>query len=119
MSQNTKRRFQQTGAFDKEGLAFQDIFQAKRLPYKRVAVRNYELEGLNLKDDFTEVWQSTISKRLLINCLLLSNPFNELTIMDRQADRKTTNRGTSLGSTQKFSNLDLGGALKSASQGPF
>ena len=40
-------------AFDKYGLAFQDIFQAKRLPCTKVAVRSYELEGSNYKIDAT------------------------------------------------------------------
>ena len=47
-SQNIKRRSQLTGEFDKYGLAFQSRiyfkFHAKRLPYTKVTVRNYELE---------------------------------------------------------------------------
>ena len=73
----------------------------------------------SIKNDLTEVRQSTISKRLIFYCLLLSKPLNELTITDRQANRKDTYRGTSLGSAQKITNMDLRGALKSALQGPF
>ena len=56
-SQNIKRRSQLTGEFDKYGLAFQSRiyfkFHAKRLPYTKVAVRNYEFEGSNYKIDAT------------------------------------------------------------------
>ena len=68
----------------------------KKLPHRGMAERNLETSSI-----------------------LLLTTLNDLTITDRQADRKATYRGTSLRSAEKMTNMDLGGALKSALQGPF